>query len=118
MAGQLVSAGIPNLNVVFEDYDGLVFSHLWDGKYVIHSETHDFSSPSVAAKCRVVLDMVATKFKEHGVEDIYTWAETPEQERYANYFGFRKTGVIVNDTFVEKDYPNPVYEYIYVGDHK
>lgn len=57
------------------------------------------------------MNAAAEVFKNKGIDTLYTWAMNQDQEKYAKFFGFEPTGKTVNDTFVEKDYPDPVYEF-------
>lgn len=111
MAGLLVSAEIPNLNVLYDGPEGLLYCHFWDGKYVIHSDIPHEITPRLGIQVKKIMNAAAKVFKEKGINTLYTWAMDEDQDRYAKFFGFEPTGETVNDTFVEKDYPYPVREY-------
>jgi hypothetical protein len=97
---------------LFEDDFGLAVCHEWDGKYVIHSEVYsgDFSLDNLK-EVRRRSNAVDTAFKAKGIKEIYTWAENDEQKRYNLFLGYRPTGRIMNETFMDKDYPFQVLEY-------
>ena len=112
MVGQLLLAGIPNLNLLVEDEIGLAVSHYWGGKYVIHSELFD-PSPSLDTlkRAKEISNAIDTAFKEKGITTLYTWAETEDQKRYNKFLGYTPTGKTVNETFAAKEYPRDVLEY-------
>lgn len=112
MVGQLLIAGIPNLNLLYEGEEGIVACHLWDGKYVIHSELYQ-EEPSLEdlKAAKHISDEIDKVFAERGIEEIFTWAENKTQERYNKFLGYVDTGETVNHTFVDKTYPYPMKEF-------
>ena len=90
-AGQLLTLGIPNLDLLFDDEDGTVISHFFQGKYVIHSSLKKEPSLSLMKKAKEVCDEVNDAFNEHGIET-YTWSENDKQQRYNEFLGYELTG--------------------------
>lgn len=56
-------------------------------------------------------DAIDNAFRQKGVKEIYTWAETEDHKKYNKFLGYKPTGKTVNDTFVDKEYPYEVTEY-------
>lgn len=111
MVGALLLAGIPNLNLLVETETGIAACHLWDDKYVIHSELYKEPTPSTLKEARLISDAIDAGFKAKGIETLYTWAETSEQDRYNKFLGYTPTGRTVNKTFSDQAYPREVREY-------
>lgn len=111
LVGQLLLAGVPHLNLLFEDELGISAVHFFKEKYIIHSEIYAEPTLEVMKEAKKRSLLVDKIFKDKGIKEIYTWAEAPEQHRFNKYLGYIPTNVIVNDTFVEKDYPYEVHEY-------
>jgi hypothetical protein len=108
----LLLAGIPNLNLLYEGEDGIAVCHEWEGKYIIHSELWNPSPTFEDLKAaKRVSNAIDKAFKARGISKLHTWAEDETQKKYNLFLGFKPTGRIVNSTFVDKDYPNTVYEY-------
>lgn len=113
LVGQLILAEIPNLNILYEGPEGVAVCHLWDGKYVIHSELYSANPSKEDVKRAMEVSREIDKaFKEKGIDRLYTWAENETQAKYNQFLGYKKTGNTVNNSFVDKDYPTPVFEYV------
>lgn len=112
LVGQLLLSGIPNLNLLFEDDFGIAVCHEWQGQYIIHSEMYsgEYNLHNLKEVKRRS-DAVDNAFKAKGVRTLYTWAENDQQKKYNTFLGYKPTGRIMNDTFVDKDYPFDVLEY-------
>lgn len=54
--------------------------------------------------------MIDESLKDHHLTRLYTWAETPEQERFNQYLGFTPTGreVYIEGYFID----HPIFEYV------
>lgn len=91
----------PNLKLLFEDDFGLSYVHIVDDaetkerKYVIHSHVKEGFSKESMPKVLEYSAMVDESFREKGVKRLYTWATSPEEEKYANILGYGLTGKIV-----------------------
>ncbi len=105
-------SGIPNLNLLFEDDFAIAVCHEWDDKYIIHSEMYsgDYTLDNLKEVKRRS-DAIDNAFRSKGIKEIYTWAENDDQKKYNRFLGYKPTGRIMNDTFVDKNYPNEVLEY-------
>lgn len=98
--------------MLYEDKTGIVACHVWDGKCVIHSELYNKEPTMDDLKvAKEISDGIDQAFKEKGITKLYTWAETPIQDRYNKFLGYKATGKLVNSTFNDADYPNEVREY-------
>lgn len=96
---------------MYDGPEGLLYCHFWDGKYVIHSDIPHEITPALGKQVKRIMNAAAKIFKDKGVDIIYTWAISEEQKKYAKFFGFTPTDKIVNHTFVDKSFTDPVYEY-------
>ncbi len=113
LVGQLLLAGIPNLNILYEGEEGIAVCHEWKGKYVIHSELYN-KEPSLddLKVAKDISNNIDQAFKRKGITHLYTWAEDDTQARYNTFLGYKNTGRTVNDTFTDKEYPREVFEYV------
>ncbi|MAZ33832.1 MAG: hypothetical protein Tp178MES00d2C33159091_32 [Prokaryotic dsDNA virus sp.] len=105
-------SGIPNLNLLYEGPEGIVVCHVWEGRYVIHSELYNpeptLDDLKAAQKISHTIDEA---FKEKGIKELYTWGENDTHARYNKFLGFKETGRVMNSTFVDSAYPIEVLEY-------
>lgn len=112
MAGELLSLGIPNLKLLFDDEDGSAIVHILDDKFVIHSE---FKKGVNLDKAMEVSNMIDEAFKERGINSLYTWTSSRQEEVYSGYLGYKPTGVKVltheEGGPLPDDYPYEVYEF-------
>lgn len=82
----------PTLRLLYEDEDGLVYLHIVDDKYVIHSHIKVNKDLRVLKKARQVSMLIDEMFKEKGVKSLYTWATSTEEEGYNAFLGYVPTG--------------------------
>lgn len=110
MAGQLLTLGIPSLNKLYEDEDGIVISHFYGNKYVIHSEIKtDTPDLSFLKKAKEVNQQIKKAFNKLGVTTLYTWSEDETQENYNKFLGYER----LNDTeFYAPNYDKPLKEWV------
>lgn len=81
---------IPQPELVYKDSTGQLWSHIIDGKLFIHAHltTKNF---------RRHLDTLLkfqTEVKEFGIDELYTYVDSPERFRYAEFMGFETTCTI------------------------
>ncbi len=113
LVGQLLSEETPNLNLIYQDDDGMAYSYDFiDGdtgehKYTIHSLYNKKIDKGLFEKIFTVSGLIEKGFKAKGVTSLYTWAETEEQDKFNKILGYEPTGSILNIP----GYPNIVYEY-------
>jgi hypothetical protein len=103
----LLTLGIPNLNLLFEDDDGAAVCHEFDGKYIIHSEFRKEITKELLKKAMEVSFMIDNAFRERGITELYTWAENDKQHRYNQFLGYFPTG---NEVKID-GYDNSIFEY-------
>lgn len=109
LAGQLLMLGIPNLNKVYEDDEDIVIVHYYGNKYIIHSERKvKGSNTSFLKKAKIVNEGLLQAFKAKGITRVYTWSETPEQERYNKFLGYTQVG----DPFYAPNYNKELKEWV------
>lgn len=116
MAGQLLSLGIPNLKLLYEDEDMIGIVHILGTKYVIHSEYKKPITGALIKKAASISKLVDKTFKDKGVNFLYTWAQTPDEEKYNKFLGYEDTGnrvrTISDGGPLPDDYPLEVKEFI------
>lgn len=88
----MLSQGIPNLNLVYEDEIGTVIDHLHEDKHVIHSELKVEPTASVLKHCKQVSDEIDAAYAARGFNFLYTWGSSEEHDRYNKFLGYRPTG--------------------------
>ena len=89
----------PSLKLLYEDDDSLAYVHIVkegdEEKYVIHSYSKTGFSKEQLAKARDVSALIDENFKDKGVKKLYTWATSDEEQNYAEYLGYKMTGLEV-----------------------
>lgn len=102
--------------MLYEDDDMIGIVHILDTKYVIHSEYKKPITGALIKKAASISKLIDEAFKNKGVEFLYTWSQTPEEERYNKFLGYEPTGneveTISNGGPLPDDYPLKVKEFI------
>lgn len=98
--------------MLYEGPEGVVVCHSWNGKHIIHSELYAEDPKGTDLKNAFKISAaIDNAFRRKGISTLYTWAETEQQDKYNAFLGYEPTGYIVNDEFMDKDYPREVREY-------
>lgn len=108
MAGQLLTLEIPNLNLVYEDDTALVIDHFYEDKHIIHSEIKVEADLKFLKHASKVFDIISETYKEHGIDEIYTWGEDETHDRYNLFLKFKPTGKV----FTVPNYDKELSEYV------
>jgi hypothetical protein len=106
----------PNLKLLCEDEDFVCFVNLIDdvntdeSKLVIHVHYNLPLDKRLIQKTVDVMALIDNMLKDKGVDKLYTWAETEEQESFNQFLGFTGTGREVD---IEGHYTDhPIFEYV------
>lgn len=106
----------PNLKKICEDEDFVSFVNLItdhetdEDKAVIHVHYKTDIDQRIINKSLEVMALIDESMKERGLDKLYTWAETDEQERFNRYLGFSPTG---REVYIQGYYiDHPIYEYV------
>lgn len=91
LVGQLLTLGIPNLNVVYKDDLCTVLVHdvLGDqSRLVVHAEVEKSLSKKLFVHYMEVMDNLFEQLKARGVTEVEAWVCEDHEIKYAQLFGF------------------------------
>ena len=94
LAGQLLSQGIPNLNLVYEDETVTVIDFYYEGKHTIHTEMKVAPTKELMVHFRAISDAIDIVFSDKGVDTLYTWGEVDNKDhvKFNSFLGYLPTG--------------------------
>lgn len=116
--GQSPSPATPSLNLVYADPDGSASMYLidsGDGELHVHVDVKGEITKSRLKHFEEVFLAMVLGLIERGLDHIGTWVQsTPEQIRFAEFFGFEETGFFKLFRVTQEDEPIVLREMIYI----
>lgn len=98
--GPSITPETSSLKLLFQTEDGIqAYGIVVDGRFQMHTVLHDQTKPSMIKRFKELQLELEAALVERGLTEYYTLADSLENFRFCEMFGFRTAYIVYSDKY-------------------